>query len=445
VTGPSFPDGEVFVVPANGSIKIDNLLPGEYTVVETTTGWTATYSVEGGKVTVIGGENAKITVTNKPSKGVIYVEKLLEGQDGYALADGFEFAVYAEIDSDGNPVGKPIAFATTENGVAVFGPSTALVPGKTYYVFEMMTEEQDLIYDAQLPYIEVVAVNVATYEGEVNEFYNDLGLGALEVDGYAVVEYVEEHERPLLKMNSSKGTCVSHVGFGSAAVDFPDGIEGFFFDNGFTYLKIEMAVLEGLGDDGLDIGIAWSNKDGGVINERWNAPVGKTYNIKVVDNQLVLTSDPVNGEYLVVLSSTEWTKPPMEGIGHGNISVYSLEGKVDKNGFVYFFFHMEYVYYTLVVPIEIIGWEYDYTSGPFIEPFGGEFLMVVSNEGRVIFTGDLGLIEGLEPGDYLVSILADGNVVASETLTVEAGKTTFKDFGQIPIPETRIVRDLPST
>jgi hypothetical protein len=47
------------------SQTVVDLTQGEYTVVETTTGWTTTYSVTDGKVNVIADEDTAVTVNNK--------------------------------------------------------------------------------------------------------------------------------------------------------------------------------------------------------------------------------------------------------------------------------------------------------------------------------------------------------------------------------------------
>ncbi|MCL2150518.1 MAG: hypothetical protein FWH51_06315, partial [Dehalococcoidia bacterium] len=65
VAGFSLKDGE--------NQTVSNLSQGEYTVVETTTGWTVTYSITNGKVAILPGEDTTVMVTNQLIVGTFMV------------------------------------------------------------------------------------------------------------------------------------------------------------------------------------------------------------------------------------------------------------------------------------------------------------------------------------------------------------------------------------
>ncbi len=90
----------VHTVPANGSITIEGLVPGLYTVSEVDAGvpglaWSATGS---GDVTVVGGSGAEVTITNNytvpsPEVGTLIISKAIFGAEEKALNKTFVFDV----------------------------------------------------------------------------------------------------------------------------------------------------------------------------------------------------------------------------------------------------------------------------------------------------------------------------------------------------------------
>ncbi len=215
VTGPSFPDGKEFEVPMNSSIRIENLKPGTYTIEELEDGWKATYYVNGStvgieerfvEVIVIKDEVTTVKMTNEPGvwpNGIFSIQKMVENVElGYIAGDaGFVFNAYAEIDADGNPVGNIIATATTgADGIARFN-SKDLITGKTYYVFEAMTPEQELIYvfGAQGAYIEIVAKEDGEFD-TAEDFFNDLAFGSI-----TVTKAVEAYKDKVYSVNTVTG------------------------------------------------------------------------------------------------------------------------------------------------------------------------------------------------------------------------------------------------
>lgn len=84
------------------------------------------------------------------------------------------------------------------------------------------------------------------------------------IDG-VVQKYIKQIHENEYKLYS-EGTLVSKVN----NVTLPNGIAGGFLHNGMTYLTIDRAALEAAGADGVNIGIAESNKSGGELNAAWN-------------------------------------------------------------------------------------------------------------------------------------------------------------------------------
>ena len=194
VTGPSFPNGKVFQVPMNGFIKLDNLIPGLYTVEEIESAWEATYYVNGGKgttepVTVnVSSKGVTVNMTNKPReipdpKGKVLVLKSVQEHEGYFPGEGYEFGLFAGVGPNGEGVGQiGDTVITGADGIAVFGPSVNIVAGTTYYVFEILNDGIHK-YGAQGSYIPVVAVdeNDVVDVGDIDVFVNDLILGAFSI------------------------------------------------------------------------------------------------------------------------------------------------------------------------------------------------------------------------------------------------------------------------
>jgi hypothetical protein len=98
--------------------------------------------------------------------GGFTIVKYLNG----VAAAGFEFVVYGAIDTNGNPVGQPLASLVSDKQGRVIFSGTQFVPGQTYYVFEKMTPEQEELYAAEEPYVVVVASG-GTYT--IYCFYNN--------------------------------------------------------------------------------------------------------------------------------------------------------------------------------------------------------------------------------------------------------------------------------
>jgi hypothetical protein len=236
--------------------------------------------------------------------------------------------------------------------------------------------------------------------------------GALEVTAEVTLQYTKEYYTPVYK--TSTAAVVSYIGGDLPACIAAAGS----VNNGFTWLNIDVALLEAAGEDGVDIGLGTSNPA--------NTYQGFTYNLKIVDGQLVVTCNIVSGAFGVVLSKTLWTVNPNSLVKFNNQSTYDLTNLVDSNGCVYFFIHTNgsstWFAGWALASIELIS-----------EPYTGDLTMTVTNvaDDTVVYDGVLGLVEDLVPGDYVVKLFADGAEIDSADATVEAGQTTSVSFNSV--------------
>jgi uncharacterized repeat protein (TIGR01451 family) len=92
VTGPSYPDGEEFVVLAGTPFLIENLVLGEYSVVEI---GSEGYDVSVGSAVTLSVESqsASITVTNQEIRGVLTLEKTLLDYLGQPIQESRPFTL----------------------------------------------------------------------------------------------------------------------------------------------------------------------------------------------------------------------------------------------------------------------------------------------------------------------------------------------------------------
>ncbi|MCL2317431.1 MAG: hypothetical protein FWC44_00030 [Methanomassiliicoccaceae archaeon] len=339
VTGPSYPSGAIFKVPVNGSLTIDDLLPGEYTVKEIANGWKATYFVNGG--------SAQTT-------------------------------------------------ASVKVDVAANGTANVLIK---------------------------------------NEPVTEPPMGGIDVKAEAQIEYYNDHYKPIYKV-AGPDTLVSWVGYGKNEASYGGGVTGKILeDNGFTFLKINKEQLKAAGDAGVNIGIATSNKPGKAISADWNTFVGSYYNIKIQGDKLIVTCNSLaGGDFGVLLSDKPWTANPNgKDLKHNNATTYAMPAGAE----FYLFFHVDKgKWYTNT----IIGYELDYVEGPLYMAADVTltYTVVSAADGSVFQSARaLGLVDGCPPGDYYVSILVDGAVFKTETVTVVSGENTLVDFGVLIVDNKR--------
>jgi hypothetical protein len=125
-----------------------------------------------------------------------------------------------------------------------------------------------------------------------------------------------------------------------------------------------------------------------------------------------------------VLSNKAFSGNPTSDIKHNNVTTYVIpDGDV-----FYLFFHIG-AGSSWNLP-NIVRWEYDYTK-TFQEAYLGEITMTLVVDGNEVYNGDLGLVENLVPGEYTVTVYADGVFVGTVTVIVEPGATSMVDFGDL--------------
>jgi len=387
-------------------------------------------------------------ILNSLLPGVFTVEKLIAQDDTVVNGgEGFSFSAYAAIDENGLPVGDAIQTVTTgPDGLAVFGLDGGFKIGGTYYVFENMTDEQKQLYVAEGSYIAVAATAEGAEAGTF-EFTNDLAFGSLEVaadiDGTHFVEYYVPGG--YLTFTTS-GTLVSWVGYGDHLDPLVDGsvFQGFFATvgqgsdtgNGFTFLEINLPKLIGIG--GSDIGIAQTDQSGSpYINNQFNLDIQHDYNIKIEGDNLVVSCDVLSGGFGIALSQKAFVgNPNSQTQGHpyninNPFTIPIADLPVDSDGNFYFFFHIESGSTMYVTPLQVTSWTLDHTGQVYDEYDGDYTVDVCDANGVNVASGSLGLFEDLAAGDYTVTVTAGGNVIGSQGVTVEAGKTVTLDFGSL--------------
>ncbi len=137
ITGPSYPSTAncKTVGSAGGTVTWTNLIPGDYTVVETDPGSEWTVSVSGSPATVpTNGGQATASVTNTLKKGHAQVIKTVSGAaPAGTQAFTFELRSGASTSSDGTILETKVANAGN-GGTVTF--STDLTPGVTYQLCE---------------------------------------------------------------------------------------------------------------------------------------------------------------------------------------------------------------------------------------------------------------------------------------------------------------------
>ncbi|MDR2866335.1 MAG: InlB B-repeat-containing protein, partial [Methanomassiliicoccaceae archaeon] len=263
--------------------------------------------------------------------------------------------------------------------------------------------------------------------------------GSLDVKIEVDEIFVREVYEPIYYPMGGAQSLVSWVGYGANAAVLPDGFEGYFLSNGFTYLKVDLATLEAAGDDGVNIGIATSNKSGGNNpNESWNTPIGKTYNMKLVGGQIVLTVKGfISVEFGARVSDTAFNGNPASGVTHNNVTTYAVTD-TNGDGFVYFFFHIANAQWAGAQT----GWKLADTE-EVTQPYTGNVYMIVKDvEGNVVYDDLIGHVADLEPGLYYVTLFVNGVDIGSGTAVITAGNNTELDIGYALV-RTDIVKIYP--
>ncbi len=89
---------------ANGDFSLTDLVPGMYTVVEDDPGaaWTVTIDPTGGAVTVSGGSQATVNITNERKLGSLLITKTITGDN----PDGLAFGAFSVVITGPAPSGE---------------------------------------------------------------------------------------------------------------------------------------------------------------------------------------------------------------------------------------------------------------------------------------------------------------------------------------------------
>ncbi len=236
----------VYSVPANGSITIEGLVPGLYTVTEVDAGvpglaWSATGS---GDVTVVGGSGTEVTITNNytipsPEVGTLIISKAIFGAEEKALNKTFVFDVTGSN-------GYTNTVTVTGAGSAVL---TDLEPA-VYTVTERKADIEGYTWSVSVSGEGNVTVG-GTAEVTVTNSYTELPKGALTVNK-TVIGGGEEAENKVYTFNvtgpNGYSNTVTVTGTGSVTItDLEPG----------TYTVIE--VREGAEIEGYTLSVT----DGG--------------------------------------------------------------------------------------------------------------------------------------------------------------------------------------
>lgn len=158
ITGANY--NKTVKTAADGSISVEGLFPGTYTVTE------ANYDryepQKSQKVTVIGGKTATVTFSNKMKRGSLEVIKNSEDK----LVEGMKFHLYGTSLS-GLPVDEYAI--TNKNGVAKF--ENVLISGNNPYTIEEVdTATRYVVPDSQTAPIEWEKVTTRTFVNTLKKF-----------------------------------------------------------------------------------------------------------------------------------------------------------------------------------------------------------------------------------------------------------------------------------
>lgn len=373
----------------------------------------------------------KVSATFQVTKEVVGDTKL----------DGFTFAIY---DSNNALVGT-----MTSNAAGAASAKINLAPGN-YTIVETnkdLTKYEDNTQVLTATVDESGRVTFAAdAEGmELNTFTNVYKLGKLDVTG-SVTKIWDKEFHKLVYQTYSEGTLVSHIAPQSGA-SLPEGITGSYLKNGMTYLTINKAQLAAAGEDGVTIGIAQSDPQKG-NKTSWNtpapAPKGEddqpTYNLKIVDGKLVVTSELPNiGVRLY--SAKESPKGPSDFKGKfatkGHLTgATSATFDIPKGDTFKLFLHIEDTSYETNA---VIGCEVS-MIGKGMQNVGKDVTVEVSRvvEDTIYMVGTYSLLnfatlEDLEADTYTVTLIYNGEVLATMECVVTAGQTATADFGYVTV------------
>lgn len=192
--------------------------------------------------------------------------------------------------------------------------------------------------------------------------------------------------------------------------------------NGFTWLKFDKTQLQ-TETKGVNIGISDKNKDiPDVAPENpWEEPVAPYYNVRIVGDDLVVTSNLKNFVARVYNSVDKIEFNPSVHSGDKKEITVPLTGIGDQ---LYLFLHFA----------NKNGYEYEdattaYHTGKTVEreckrPYTGTVTVTVTDAAGKAVTD----LNKMAPGEYTVTVTASGQTLNTQTVTVNPGETAAVTF-----------------
>ena len=334
---------------------------------------------------------------------------------------GFVFDIISA--ETGETVGS---MTSDKDGLAVIDLSVA--PGK-YIIREQVDADE---YMPMSDIVVIVDENGAKFEDETFDgIITNVQWGKLEYTTPKVTEkYNELWHTPVyeeIKYDESQ-TMVSNK---ILTDDYSEkGIEYFGFDgikNEFTYMKINKDVLAQQ-PDGVNVAVSMKKHDVPVLApvKPWEDPEFANYNIKIVGDELIVTSNLVPFR---VRMTTE--KPTQQNLFTGTHEGTTYEPKaydlpILTDGTVaktfYLGVHYACMGYTSAHILDCDG--ENLIERECMRPYTGTVTVTVTDEAGKAVTD----LTKMVPGEYTVTVTANGQTLDTQTVTVDPGKTTTVTF-----------------
>lgn len=360
---------------------------------------------------------------------VFQITKFLN--DMYTFGVGFTFEV---VDAEGTVVAT---MTSDENGVAA-SANVDVAPGQ--YTIRETGLNLDK-YEA----VEPIEVEVDEYgnvaypvvgDNEVDYIVN-YELGALDVSKPTVMQKYDELWHTPVYAEAEGDTRVSRI-----LSDLPDYITGdTYSQNKHTYLTINAAALAN-DPDGATIRIAKSDSNNTLFPDiapenPWEDPIPLTYNLKIVDNKLVVNSTLPNFGF-AVYGPEDTIKGNGDFGGFGPKHESDAENpqantyikswalpKLDANGNFRFLIHYACPGYTTskvigCTPGAILPHECERVIDP------DQVTVTVKNAAGE----EVADLDKLPHGKYTVTVSVGDEVVDSQTVTVDPGETATVTFDE---------------
>ena len=332
---------------------------------------------------------------------------------------GFTFEV---VDAEGKVVGE---MTSNEQGIAATS-DLEVAPGQ-YTIREtgLDLSAYEAVEDIVVTVDENGQVSYPVDEyGVDRDYIVNYQLGALEVTAPTVMQKYDEVWHELTYELSQEETRVSRI-----ASDLPDGITGEKYgNNGFTLLWINKTMLAAK-PDGVDVRIAYSNPDNSLCPDiapanPWEDSITAAYNLKVVDDQLVVTS--TLPQFGVATFTQMPDKNPNSSITHNGPNDYTAACAIPAEDFLF------YIHYH-------VGYSTDTVTGCTGLELRRECEKIYDGEVTITVTNAAGEVVDaagkLPRGAYTVTVTAGEEVLSTKTVTVNPGQTTDVSFDTLTMTE----------